>query len=176
MKVSDTFTEGKTVLSFEVFPPKATSPIESVYKPLEQLCALNPAYISVTYGAAGGAKSHCCEIASRIKHVHGIEPVAHLTCVGNTKQEIKAVLDDFQANGIENILALRGDIVPGQPVCHDFKYASDLTLFIKEQNPEFDELDDAFVEEEESITTAIACYVDEHLSQFVTVVSETEAQ
>ena len=138
MKVSDTFTEGKTVLSFEVFPPKATSPIESVYKPLEQLCALNPAYISVTYGAAGGAKSHCCEIASRIKHVHGIEPVAHLTCVGNTAPEIQAVLDDFKANGIENILALRGDIVPGQPVCHDFKYASDLTLFIKEQNPEFD--------------------------------------
>ena len=64
--------------------------------------------------------------------------MAHLTCVGNTKQEIKAVLDDFQANGIENRLALRGDIVPGQPVCHDFKYASDLTLFIKEQNPEFD--------------------------------------
>lgn len=138
MKVSDLFAEGKTVFSFEVFPPKATSPIETVYSTLEALCDLNPAFISVTYGAAGGAKSHCCEIASRIKNAHGIEPIAHLTCISNTREQIQTILRDFSDNGIENILALRGDIVPDQPRCDDFKYASELTAFIKEQHPEFD--------------------------------------
>lgn len=138
MKVSDLYVKGKTVLSFEVFPPKATSPIETVYNTLESLCDLDPAFISVTYGAAGGAKSHCCEIASRIKNTHGIEPIAHLTCISNTKEQINTILGEFSENGIENILALRGDIVPGQPQCDDFKYASELTAFIKEQHPEFD--------------------------------------
>lgn len=138
MKVSDLYVKGKTVLSFEVFPPKATSPIETVYNTLESLCDLDPAFISVTYGAAGGAKSHCCEIASRIKNTHGIEPIAHLTCISNTKDQINTILGEFSENGIENILALRGDIVPGQPPCDDFKYASELTAFIKEQHPEFD--------------------------------------
>lgn len=138
MKVSDMYVKGKTVLSFEVFPPKATSPIDTIYSTLESLCDLDPAYISVTYGAAGGAKSHCCEIASRIKNVHGIEPVAHLTCVSNTKEQISSILNDFEANGIENVLALRGDIVPDQPRCTDFMYASDLTAYIKEQHSNFD--------------------------------------
>lgn len=138
MKVTDMYVKGKTVLSFEVFPPKATSPIDTIYSTLESLCDLDPAYISVTYGAAGGAKSHCCEIASRIKNIHGIEPVAHLTCVSNTKEQISAILNDFEANGIENVLALRGDIVPDQPRCTDFMYASDLTAYIKEQHPNFD--------------------------------------
>lgn len=138
MKVSDLYVDGKTVLSFEVFPPKATSPIETVYNTLESLCDLKPDFISVTYGAAGGAKSHCCEIASRIKNTHGIEPIAHLTCISNTKEQIQNILTDFSDNGIENILALRGDIVPDQPRCNDFKYASDLTTFIKEQHPDFD--------------------------------------
>lgn len=138
MKVSQLYTPGKTVLSFEVFPPKATSPIETIYSTLEQLCSLEPAFISVTYGAAGGAKSHCCEIASRIKNTHGIESVAHLTCVSNTRDDIRRILKDFSDHGIENILALRGDIVPGQERCDDFRYASDLTAFIKQINPEFD--------------------------------------
>lgn len=138
MKVSELFTPGKTVLSFEVFPPKATSPIETVYNTLEQLCDLDPAYISVTYGAAGGAKSHCCEIASRIKNVHNIEPIAHLTCISNNREQIKDILNEFEENGIENILALRGDIVPGVERCNDFEHASDLTAFIKEHKPSFD--------------------------------------
>lgn len=138
MKVSDMYVSGKTVLSFEVFPPKSTSPIETIYNTLELLCDLDPAYISVTYGAAGGAKSHCCEIASRIRNVHGIEPVAHLTCVSNTKEQISSILNDFDSNGIENVLALRGDIIPGQPRCTDFMYANELTAFIKEQHPDFD--------------------------------------
>lgn len=138
MKVSELYTPGKTVLSFEVFPPKATSPIETIYSTLEQLCNLEPAFISVTYGAAGGAKSHCCEIASRIKNTHGIEAVAHLTCISNTRDDIKRILKDFSDHGIENILALRGDIIPGQERCNDFRYASELTAFIKEINPEFD--------------------------------------
>lgn len=138
MKVSELYTPGKTVLSFEVFPPKATSPIETIYSTLEQLCSLEPAFISVTYGAAGGAKSHCCEIASRIKNTHGIEAVAHLTCISNTRDDIKRILKDFSDHGIENILALRGDIIPGQERCNNFRYASELTAFIKEINPEFD--------------------------------------
>ena len=138
MKISSLYKKEKTVLSFEVFPPKATSPIETVYNTLEQLCDLKPDFISVTYGAAGGAKSHCCEIASRIKNIHGIESVAHLTCISNTKNEIKNILNEFNDNGIENILALRGDIVPGQPRCTDFKFASDLTAFIKSSSRNFD--------------------------------------
>ncbi len=138
MKVKNLYKKNKTVLSFEVFPPKATSPIETVFSTLEELCDLKPEFISVTYGAAGGAKSHCCEIASRIKNTHGIESVAHLTCIGSTSEDIKGVLDDLDENGIENVLALRGDIVPGQPQNGDFEHASDLTAFIKEYAPQFD--------------------------------------
>ncbi len=131
MKISDLYKEDKTILSFEVFPPKKTSPIESVYGALEELCSLKPAYISVTYGAGGTAADNTCAIAAKIKHDYNIEPIAHITCVNSSKAEVEASLDSFKANDIENVLALRGDIVPDMEPKTDFKYASELTEFIK---------------------------------------------
>ena len=133
MKIANLFKENKkTVFSFEVFPPKKDSPIESVYSKMEELCALKPDFISVTYGAGGTVgHSRTCEIASKIKYDFGVESVAHLTCVNSTKEDIDINLADLKANGIENILALRGDYVEGVEPKHDFKYASDLCEYIE---------------------------------------------
>ncbi|MBR2108647.1 MAG: methylenetetrahydrofolate reductase [Ruminococcus sp.] len=131
MKILDMYNENKTILSFEVFPPKKTSPIESVYGVLEELCSLNPAYVSVTYGAGGTASDNTCAIASRIKHDYKIEALAHITCVNSTSSEVENVLEEFKKNDIDNVLALRGDVVPDIPPKTDFKYASELTEFIK---------------------------------------------
>lgn len=133
MKIANLFKENKkTVFSFEVFPPKKDSPIEFVYSKMEELCALKPDFISVTYGAGGTVgHSRTCEIASKIKYDFGVESVAHLTCVNSTKEDIDINLADLKANGIENILALRGDYVEGVEPKHDFKYASDLCEYIE---------------------------------------------
>lgn len=136
MKISQLFKDtDKTVFSFEVFPPKKDSPIESVYSKLEEICALKPDFISVTYGAGGtGGHSRTCEIASKIKNDFGVESVAHLTCVNSTKADIDSTLADFKAHNIENILALRGDYVEGVEPKKDFIYASDLCAYIKEHS------------------------------------------
>lgn len=133
MKIADFFKNNeKTVFSFEVFPPKKDSPIESVYSKMEGLCALRPDFISVTYGAGGTVgHSRTCEIASKIKYDFGVESVAHLTCVNSTRADIDSNLVDLKENGIENILALRGDYVEGIEPKHDFKYASDLCEYIE---------------------------------------------
>lgn len=137
MKISSLFEQGKTVFSFEIFPPKKTSSIDTIYSTLEGLKDLKPAFISVTYGAGGtltdAGHSKTCEIASIIKNKYNITPVAHLTCVNSTKSQVEAELNSLKDNGIENILALRGDINPDIPRCYDFKYASELVSFIKER-------------------------------------------
>lgn len=131
MKLSSKFKE-KTVFSFEVFPPKKTSPIEAINGNLGEIASLCPDYISVTYSAGGsGNTSATSEIASLIKEKHGIEPVAHLTCLRYSKDEIKSTLDDLSSHGVENILALRGDKNPDFPPKDDFRYASELVTFIK---------------------------------------------
>lgn len=138
MKIKNLFeNRERTVFSFEVFPPKKSSPIESVFGKMEELCALNPDFISVTYGAGGTAgHSRTCEIAAKIKHDFGVECMAHLTCINNTKADINKNLADLKSNGVENILALRGDYVEGSVPSTDFKYASDLCEFIN-SNPEY---------------------------------------
>ena len=99
---------------------------------------LKPDFISVTYGASGSlADNSTCEIASAIKHRYGIESAAHLTCVNSTKEEVTEVLRRLHENEIENILALRGDIVPDVPRKNDFKHASDLITFIKSTDYDF---------------------------------------
>lgn len=150
MKIISLFeNKNKTVFSFEVFPPKKTSPIESVYGKLEEICALKPDFISVTYGAGGtGGHSRTCEIASKIKNDLGIESVAHLTCVNSTKEDIDANLEDFKNHNIENILALRGDYTAGVEPKTDFRYASELCSYIKSKG-DFD--------------IAGACYPEVHL-------------
>lgn len=132
MKITDLFTiSKKTVFSFEVFPPKKDSPIESVYSKLEEISALKPDFISVTYGAGGTVgHSRTCEIASKIKYDFGIETVAHLSCVNNSREDIDKNLIDLKNNGIENILALRGDYIEGAVPKTDFRYASDLCEYI----------------------------------------------
>lgn len=131
MKIANMFNTGKTVFSFEVFPPKKTSPIESVYDKLEEICSLSPDFISVTYGA-GKTQGHSrtCEIASKIKNDFKIESAAHLTCLNSSKEDVIENLNDFKQANIENILALRGDYVESVEPKNDFKYASELIEFI----------------------------------------------
>ena len=121
----------KTVFSFEVFPPKKTSPVEVIYDTLDELQGLSPDFISVTFGAGGSGNSrYALEIASKIKE-SGTIPMLHLPCINFTKAEIDAALNEAQERGIENILALRGDINPDIPPVNDFHHASDLITYRK---------------------------------------------
>ena len=130
MHIKELFKE-KTVFSFEVFPPKKTSPIETIYSTLDELNGLKPDFISVTFGAGGSGNSkYALEIASKIKE-SGITPMLHLPCINFTKAEIDAALNEAKERGIENILALRGDINPDIPPVEEFRYASDLITYIK---------------------------------------------
>lgn len=138
MKVKSLYGQGKTVFSFEVFPPKKTTPIESIYATLDKLTALKPDYISVTYGAGGNlADKSTIELASTIKNKYGVESMAHLTCVNSSRDDVLVLLDEMKKNNIENILALRGDIRPDAEPKHDFHYANELIEFIK-ANGDFD--------------------------------------
>lgn len=132
MNIRDKFSDNKSILSFEVFPPQKTSPIEKIYSTLDELKALNPAYISVTYGAGGTVADNTCAIASKIKNELNIEPLAHITCVNSSKKQVETVLKQFKENNIENVLALRGDIVPDLEPQTDFKHASDLAKFVSD--------------------------------------------
>lgn len=133
MKIKEIFNK-KTVFSFEIFPPKKTSSVDVIYKTLEELGDLSPDFISVTFSAGGsGYDDYACEIASTVKDVYHITPMIHLPCINYTKEEIVEVLNDLDARGIENILALRGDINPDIEPKKNFAYASDLIKFIKER-------------------------------------------
>lgn len=133
MRIKELFKE-KTVFSFEVFPPKKTSPVEVVYSTLEQLNDLRPDFISVTFGAGGSGNSrYALDIASKIKE-SGVIPMLHLPCINFTKEEIDSALNEAKERGIENILALRGDINPDIPPVEDFRYASELITYIKSKN------------------------------------------
>ncbi|MBP0973427.1 MAG: methylenetetrahydrofolate reductase [NAD(P)H] [Oscillospiraceae bacterium] len=125
----------RPIYSFEVFPPKPTTPVEAVTSAFAELSALKPDFISVTYGAGGGLNGGrlTCELAARLKNEFGIKPVAHLPCISYTKEEISSVLEDFKAHGITDILALRGDKNPDMPAKDDFHYASELIDFIRQK-------------------------------------------
>ncbi len=122
MKIRELFDKKKTVISLEIFPPKLDSPVETVYKTLDELSDINPDFISVTYGAGGKAKDRTVEIASKIKNEYKIESLAHLTCISATKTQIKDTFAEMRNNNIENILAMRGDI-PEDP---DFDFPNPL--------------------------------------------------
>lgn len=132
MKLSNILKKQVT-LSFEIFPPKRTGSIQTIYDTLDALHELSPDFISVTYGAGGSGNSHAtCEIASAIKNQYKIESLAHLPCAGLTKEDVLTQLENFKQNGIENILALRGDILDPKQPKGDFTHASDMIVFIKE--------------------------------------------
>ncbi len=134
MHIKDLFNEKKVVFSFEIFPPKITSPIDTVYKTISELSSLKPDYISVTYGAGGNSISNrTCELSAFIKNEHSIEPLAHLTCISSKREDIDSVLKDLKNNGIENVLALRGDVPLNQSSQGDFNYGSELISFIRKK-------------------------------------------
>ncbi len=152
MKIKDIYKQKKTVISLEVFPPKYTSPIETVFETLENLKGVAPDFISVTYGAGGKAKDRTVEIAEKIKKDYGIESMAHLTCISATKEQTAANIARMKERGIENVMALRGDI-PEDP---DFAFPSPL---------EYDHACDLVRElrADGSFCIGAACYPEGHL-------------
>lgn len=137
MKIAELF-QNRTVFSFEIFPPKKTSSIETIYDTLEDLQDLHPDFISITFGAGGsGNGENTLAIARRLKEQHGVTPLVHLPCIHYTKADIDGVLKQFQEYGIENVLALRGDRVEGRKPAEDFRHASDLISYIR-QHGDFD--------------------------------------
>lgn len=134
MNIRELFEKKNLVFSFEIFPPKLTSSVETIYNTLEELKGLTPDFISVTYGAGGSlTKNRTCELSSLVKSKYGIESLAHLTCISSTKKEIDFLLEDLKKAGIENILALRGDIPTNDLIRGEFNYASELANHIKER-------------------------------------------
>lgn len=135
MRICERLAHKQPVFSFEFFPPKTEVSEKVLWRSLEQLVPLRPDFVSVTYGAGGSTQERSLELATSIKRRLGIEAAAHLTCVGATRDEIAAVVDRLGDNGVENILALRGDPPKGQTsfeqVKDGFAYASELIAFIK---------------------------------------------
>jgi methylenetetrahydrofolate reductase (NADPH) len=132
MKLAELF-KTKQVLSFEVFPPKPTDSVETIFSTIKELKGLQPDFISVTYGAGGSANNNkTLDIAAAIKHDYAIESVMHLPGINYSQAEVLPLLDRLQERGIDNILALRGDINPDIRPCDDFHYANELVSFIRE--------------------------------------------
>ena len=136
MRIDEILAKKAPVFSFEFFPPKTEAGRKSLIATIDELKPLDPAYVSVTYGAMGSNRGQVIEIVSEIKNRIGIEAMAHLTCVGHTRAELSSVLEDLAAVGIENILALRGDPPPGanfEQTDGGFAHASDLAQLIRER-------------------------------------------
>lgn len=131
MKIIDILNAEKPSLSFEVFPPKSSDKYETVSLAVEEIAKLNPSYMSVTYGAGGGTSEYTCKIAQEVMS-YGINSLAHLSCISSSKDQVRMQLDKFIEFGIENILALRGDIPVGlDKRSLDFNYAYELIDEIK---------------------------------------------
>ena len=135
MKIIERLNENKVHISFEVFPPKTDAGYESVKRAVDEIAVLKPSFISVTYGAGGGTSKNTVKIASHIKNELGVPSIAHLTCMSSTKEEVRNVIEQMKASGIENILALRGDRPKDldTPLPNDYHYASELIRDIKSQ-------------------------------------------
>jgi methylenetetrahydrofolate reductase (NADPH) len=134
MKITDIINLGKPSLSFEVFPPKTSDSFDSVKKASEEIATLSPSFMSVTYGAGGGTSEYTLEIAKNLQS-KGVTALAHLTCVNSTKNEVEMRLKRLKEAGIENILALRGDITPENQNREkwDYHYANQLIAEIKSE-------------------------------------------
>ncbi len=136
MKISDVLGQNRLSLSFEVFPPKLDTVFESVKNATEEIAKLNPLFMSVTYGAGGGTSRYTLDIARNIKEHYGVPTLAHLTCVSSTKETVKIKIEEIKEAGIENIMALRGDLPQeldgADKNSRDYHYAIDLIRDIKE--------------------------------------------
>ena len=131
MRLAQLFGQGRTVFSCEVFPPKRDMPVDSIYTTLDGLKDLRPDFISVTFGAGGSQVNQTThEIASIIQNRYHIPAMAHLTCVAAGRAEVDHLLAQLKGDGVENVLALRGDVNPDIPPKTDFAHASDLVAYI----------------------------------------------
>lgn len=138
MKIRNRLNPSKPCFSFEFFPPKTPEGEKQLWETLEDLRSLEPGFVSVTYGAGGSTRDRTIELVTHIKERTGIEPMAHLTCVGHTKAEIADVLSRLAKARIENVLALRGDPPKGQTSFQrtegGFGFANELVEFVREQD------------------------------------------
>ena len=141
MKLTEIFAKNQYSLSFEVFPPKTDALYDSVQTATEQIARLRPAFMSVTYGAGGGTSQYTLDIAKKIREAWGVESLAHLTCVSSTKESVRARIEDFKRAGIENIMALRGDLtadmVGSDRSKLDYRHAVELIADIKASHGDF---------------------------------------
>lgn len=130
MKLTQHFSRNKPAMSFEVFPPKTVSSMDSVTRATQAMAQLHPAFMSVTYGAGGGTSRYTLEIARCIEKDYGVPTLAHLTCVSSTRETISQRIADLKAVGLENVMALRGDLTPermdSDPGTWDYRHATDL--------------------------------------------------
>ena len=141
MKIADLLKKNTLSLSFEVFPPKTETTFESVKTATEEIAKLQPAFMSVTYGAGGGTSKYTLDIAKNIKQMYSVPTLAHLTCVSSTRQTVKERIADIKAAGIENVMALRGDIPAELQDADrsnwDYEHAIQLVRELKSFNPDF---------------------------------------
>ena len=132
MKIRDILGQGRPTLSFEVFPPKTEDKYETVEAAAKKIAGLSPDFMSVTYGAGGGTSRYTVDIAAALNNEYHVPTLAHLTCVSSTRQHVACVLEELKDRGIENVLALRGDIPKEGRTAHDYQYASQLIHEIKQ--------------------------------------------
>lgn len=131
MKIIDILNQDRPTLSFEVFPPKTSDTYDSVAKATQDIAALRPDFMSVTYGAGGGTSDYTVGIAAGIQQQYSVDVLAHLTCASSTRDHVAQVLEHLKEKGIQNVLALRGDIPEGGAPAHDYQYAAQLVRDIK---------------------------------------------
>lgn len=138
MQIKELLARGRPTFSFEFFPPRTEEAAKQLEQTIADLRELHPSFVSVTYGAGGSTRERTIEVVTRVKREHGIEAMAHLTCVGSTRDELGVVLSRILDAGIENVLALRGDPPKGQTefqaVDGGFRYASELVRFIRDRH------------------------------------------
>ena len=137
VKIKDLVGNGRPCVSFEFFPPKTDAGLASLLETISALKSLSPSFVSMTYGAGGSTRATTVRLVSKIKNEIGLEAVAHLTCVGHTKDELHGILSELRDAGIENVLALRGDPPKGETRfvtrAGGFSHAADLVGFIRER-------------------------------------------
>ena len=132
MKLSQLFAEKKPTLSFEVFPPKSSENFDAIFTAASEIACLKPHFMSVTYGAGGGGSAYTIQLSAQLQQNHGVPLLTHLTCVGSTRRGILERLAQMKEAGIENVLALRGDLPEGEVAQGwDYRYAAELVAEIK---------------------------------------------
>ncbi len=149
MKIADIFKQKEVTLSFEVFPPKTDAGYEAVEKAASEIAALKPDFMSVTYGAGGGTSKNTAKIAADLQNKYDTTVLAHLTCVSSTKELVQSMVREYKERGIENIMALRGDIPKEGRISFEYDHATELIYDIKS-------IDDTFC-------IGGACYPEGHI-------------